>query len=233
MRDGLLKLFVMSVLSLLLFSVWGPVSAGGEKVEVIYVGDPMCSWCYGFTPEFSKFYEAYRDKVDFRLLMGGLRPYTKEPMNSERKEFLKAHWADVGRSTGQPFNFDILEIDGFVYDTERAARAVVVVQEMSPEDTYAFFKSVQHTFYVENKNTNDVATYVDLLPRFGIDGEAFTARYESDEYKLKTRQQFSEASSLGAVSFPTILIRKGDTVKLLARGYTPADVLGKRLESEL
>jgi putative protein-disulfide isomerase len=233
MKVGFLKLFVLSVIFLSVFAVWVPVLAGGEKVEVIYVGDPMCSWCYGFAPEFAKFYEAYRGKVDFRLLMGGLRPYTKEPMNADRKGFLRKHWADVGRATGQPFNFDILEVDGFLYDTERAARAVVVVQDMSPENTYAFFKSIQHTFYVENKNTNDVATYVDLLPRFGIDGEAFRARYESDEYKLKTRQQFSEASSMGATSFPTILIRKGDTVKLLARGYTSAEELGKRLEGEL
>jgi putative protein-disulfide isomerase len=232
MRKGLLKVSVMSALFLSLFTVWGPVSAGSEKVEVIYVGDPMCSWCYGFTPEFSKFYGAYRGKADFRLLMGGLHPYTKEPMDAARKEFLKAHWADVGRSTGQPFNFDILESDGFVYDTERAARAVVVVQEMSPGDSYAFFMAVQHAFYVENKDTNDVATYIDLLPQFGIDGGAFAARYESEEYKRKTRQHFAEASSLGAVSFPTVLIRKGDTVKVLARGYTSADVLGQRLESE-
>lgn len=25
-----------------------------ESLEVIYVGDPMCSWCYGIAPELDK-----------------------------------------------------------------------------------------------------------------------------------------------------------------------------------
>jgi putative protein-disulfide isomerase len=233
MRNGILMTFLVSALVLSVFVAWVPDSVGSERVEVIYVGDPMCSWCYGFTPEFSKFYETYGDSVDFRMLMGGLRPYTTHPWTAEKRQFLRAHWQEISDRTGQPFSFEKLNNAGFVYDTERAARAVVIVQEMSPENAYGFFKAVQHAFYAENKDTGDVSTYVDLVPRFGLDPEVFAARYESDEYKDKTRQQFDEAGSMGATSFPTLLIRKGDSVRILAKGYTTADVLGARLEGEL
>ena len=30
-----------------------------QRDTLIYIGDPMCSWCYGFAPEMDKILEAF------------------------------------------------------------------------------------------------------------------------------------------------------------------------------
>ena len=38
--------------------------------KLIYVGDPMCSWCWGFAPEI----ESLADDYPIEVVVGGLRP---------------------------------------------------------------------------------------------------------------------------------------------------------------
>ncbi|MFQ5523922.1 MAG: DsbA family protein, partial [Acidimicrobiia bacterium] len=38
--------------------------------KLIYVGDPMCSWCWGFAPEI----EDLADEYPVEVVVGGLRP---------------------------------------------------------------------------------------------------------------------------------------------------------------
>ena len=40
--------------------------------EFVYVGDPMCSWCWGFAPVLERMQEVY--DVPLRVVVGGLRP---------------------------------------------------------------------------------------------------------------------------------------------------------------
>jgi len=49
-----------------------------EKTTLIYVGDPMCSWCYGFGNEISTVISTLGDRVEVEAVMGGLRPYNTE-----------------------------------------------------------------------------------------------------------------------------------------------------------
>ena len=64
-----------------------------DKTTIIYVGDPMCSWCYGFSPEITKVKEQF-PLLDFRIVLGGLRPNGKEEING-MADFLKKHWEHV------------------------------------------------------------------------------------------------------------------------------------------
>jgi len=45
-----------------------------------YIADPMCSWCWGFAPIIEKIRERYSDRLNFGLMLGDLRPGTKEPI---------------------------------------------------------------------------------------------------------------------------------------------------------
>ncbi|NPC76191.1 DsbA family protein, partial [Corallococcus exiguus] len=50
----------------------GP-SAEGPVGEVLYVGDPMCSWCWGGSPGLLQLEaEALRRGIPFRIRVGGL-----------------------------------------------------------------------------------------------------------------------------------------------------------------
>ncbi len=198
--------------------------------KLIYITDPLCSWCYGFSPEISKVIEHFGDQLEFDLIMGGLRPFNTETM-TQLGEFLGKHWQQVEERSGQIFNTEILKDTSFVYDTEPPARATVAVRWLKRSVEFEFFKAVQVAFYAENKNTNDVATYLPIVEQFGINPEEFTASFQSDMTKEKVRRDFEQTAQWGVRGFPTLVLQKGAELELLATGYTEASVIIERIET--
>jgi len=200
--------------------------------KIIYVGDPMCSWCYGIAPEYSKLIERFEGEVDFELVMGGLRPYNTQTM-PELKDFLTEHWQEVNHRSGQEFSYGILDDGNITYDTEPPSRATVVVRHLNATKEIQFFKKSQVLFYKENKNMHLASSYYDLLDEMGIDKDRFTELFESDEMKKKVKEDFMRASALNANSFPTIIFQKGDQYYSIAKGYSTSEKMIKRVESIL
>ncbi len=191
------------------------------QTKLIYVADPMCSWCYGFANELSKALVNLEDKVEFQLVMGGLRPYNTETIK-DIGDFLKDHWKHVEERSSREFNYDILKDNAFVYDTEPPSRAVLVMRKLKPEQEFAFFKAIQTAFYAENKNTNEVETYLDLVEKFGVDPNKFKVLFESEEMKQAIKKDFEKAAALGIRGFPSVVLQDGDKYFLISNGYTTA-----------
>ena len=52
--------------------------------HLIYIADPMCSWCYGFGPELTSLLDTLPDaRLD--IVLGGLRAYNTEVMDEAKK----------------------------------------------------------------------------------------------------------------------------------------------------
>jgi len=202
------------------------------KATILYFGDPMCSWCYGFSPELSKTLKTLNGTVDLQMVMGGLRPYNTQKM-PELAEFLQHHWEEVGQRSGQAFKYDILQAKDIAYDTEPACRAVLIMRKLQPSQEFAYFKAVQKAFYADNKNTTDTQTFVDLAVQFGVDAKSFQLEFESEEAKEAIRGDFEYSASLGVRSFPTLLLQKGEEFYLLNKGYTKADQLIEKIKKHL
>lgn len=201
------------------------------KATMIYVGDPMCSWCYGLSPELKDVMEHFKDQLNFEVVMGGLRPYNKETM-SDLKSFLTHHWEDVNKASGQEFNYKILDRQDLAYDTEPPCRAVVAVRQMDGTKAIPFFKESQKLFYKENMDMNDTESYIPTIQKLGLDPGTFRSLFESDNLKQLVKEDFAKANALGANSFPTLLL-KADEVQLLSKGYRKSEVLIPIIESYL
>jgi len=202
-----------------------------KKASLIYVGDPMCSWCYGFAPELSEAIGALDEIVDIQLVMGGLRPYNTQKM-TDLAAFLKEHWEEVNGRTGQPFSYAVLQ-ESYAYDTEPPSRACVVVREMMPELEMNFFKALQQLFYVENKDMNVVESYLPLVKELGLDVEEFKTKFASEEMKAAVRADFDFAGSIGVRGFPSIVLKKGEEYILISNGYTSSEKIIKSVERVL
>ncbi len=187
--------------------------------EIIYIGDPMCSWCWGAAPELSKLKTENEAEIPFKIILGGLRPGTTAPMKAELKVFLRAHWQEIQEMTGQAFDFKILERNDFIYDTEPAARAVLSVRMLKPSMEFEFFKGIQQAFYAQGKDTNQLETYLELCPTYQIPQEDFEQTFLHKSTIAATLSEFDQARSLGVMGFPTVLIRMEAKHKALARGY--------------
>jgi len=192
------------------------------KPTLIYIGDPMCSWCYGIAPELDKVKNHFGEKLDYEVVMGGLRPYNTQTM-SELKSFLTDHWQHVKQASQQPFNYDILNNTSITYDTEPPCRAVVAVRQIDNSKSLSFFKNVQSAFYKDNKNMHLVESYYDALNSVNIDKREFTELFNSDQLKNDVKKDFQMAASLGVNSFPTILLKVGKEYSVIAKGYAKGE----------
>ena len=197
-----------------------------SKPNLIYITDAMCSWCYGFSPEVTKVREHFGNRLTFQLQNGGLRPGNLDTM-AKMGDTMKRHWNHVEQASGRKFNYDIIQDHSFVYDTEPASRAVVTMRELSAKHEYTFFNMIQEAFYLGNKNTNELATYIELVKKLELDTDKFTELFESEEMKLTTIKDFEATKRLGVQGFPALLMVDGENYYMIAKGYASAkDVIG-------
>lgn len=201
--------------------------------KIIYLADPMCSWCYGFRGEITKLKEAYAGQMDFSLIMGGLRPGGGDPWNQKMKDFLRHHWEKVAEVSGQAFQYDLLEWDEFLYDTEPSCRSVCVVKSLAPEHAFEFFKAVQYRFYYENKDPKDVSFYEPICQSLGINYDDFRNAFSSEEYKALTRQDFEQSHEWGIRGFPSVVVSWNNRLGLLSNGYAPYPEMEDRMKKLL
>ena len=188
-----------------------------EENSLIYIGDTLCSWCYGFAPELDKFIEKHPE-LTLRMVQGGLRPNGVE-MVHQMEEFLKSHWIEIEKRTGQPFSFDMFTNEDFVLDTEPASRAVIVCRMMDPTKELAFFKAVQIAFYVKNRNINLLETFLEVADEFGMDKSRFEELFESEEAKYATKTDFQLSSEMGIKGFPSVVVKLGKQFYMISNGY--------------
>lgn len=202
----------------------------GSNRALWYFADPMCSWCWGFTPVISAITEAYEDRLRLALVLGGLRPGTTAPVTPAFREEILHHWQGVQRRTGQPFSFEGAMPEGFVYDTEPACRAVVVVADLKPDAGLPYFKSVQAAFYVEQRDVTSAETLAALAVEQGIDTAEFRERFESDSARQRTRFHFEQTYQAGIRGFPTVVLQNAAGFTLLTYGYAPLEELVPKID---
>lgn len=202
-----------------------------EDSEIIYIGDPMCSWCWGISPHLNALQRYGQEKsIPFTLVMGGLRPGGGEEWNEQFKNFLKHHWEEVNKRSSQPFGYQLFELEDFNYDTEPACRAIVTVRSIAPEKALSFYELTQHYFYVKSKDPKQASFYQPICEKLGIDFELFAEKFASADMKQATNQDFRLSRQWGVSGFPTVLFRDKDQLHFLGRGYTDYESMKERLE---
>lgn len=192
--------------------------------HLIYFSDPMCSWCWGFSPVIDAILGLYGEELPVRLVMGGLRPGTTTPMTTEARSEVRGHWAKVTEASGQAFDRSPVDLDGFVYDTDPAARAVVLARRQGQGAALAYLRSAQRAFYVEGRDVTDADVLADLAAEGGLDRAAFRAALEGEALANETWGDYALAQNAGVRGFPTLVVgpNPDKTFAMVTRGFRPA-----------
>lgn len=198
-----------------------------------YIADPMCSWCWGFAPVIEGIRLNYRNLLKIELVLGGLRPGTKQAIAPAQREEILHHWKAVNRTTGQSFRFEDAMPEGFIYDTEPASRGVVAIFLINPEVMFPFFESIQSAFYVEQKDVTKPEILMQLAADLGVDAKLFLRVFESDEAKNQTSIHFDKVRRWGVHSFPTVIVQNAAGYSIFNRGYCPLEPLCIQLDDWL
>ena len=187
------------------------VEQTNQEKQLIYVADPMCSWCYGFAPVIETITDEFRHRLPVSLLMGGLRAGNTKPMTAADRATIRAHWERVRDSTGQPFDFSFFDRDSFVYDTEPACRAVVTMRLLNSDIALTYMHRIQHAFYAENRDTTNAETLAEIAAETGVDRTEFLTEMRSREARNTTFKDFATAQQSGITGFPTLFAGPVDT----------------------
>lgn len=194
------------------------------ELELIYVADPMCSWCWGFAPSIEAIAEHHPD-LPIRVVMGGLRPgAAAQQLNDELRQYLNQAWTAVAARSGQVFDHSLLNRRDWTYDTEQAAIAVTAMRQIDEPGTLAFLTRVQRAFYAEGIDVTDPSIYIDLIEEFPVDRDEFLATMNSEETRKVTWGDFSLSRRWGISGFPALLGRRDDEASYITAGWSaPAD----------
>jgi putative protein-disulfide isomerase len=195
-----------------------------------YFADPMCSWCWGFSPVIQAVRDAYREHMKVALVLGGLRPGETMSMTAKTRDEILHHWHQVHERTGQPFRFEHALSDGFIYDTEPACRAVVAAGGLEPTHSFTLFKAIQFAFYAEGRDVTQPDTLFDLAAGIGIDVVVFTQAFDSDDARAKTQAHFMQTRKAGVRGFPTLILQRGERLDRIVAGYMPLNTVRAEID---
>lgn len=197
--------------------------------RLIYVMDPMCSWCWGFAPVLQGLAEqAGAQGVQLEWVVGGLRRERAAMDQSGRVRTL-SYWQAVRAATGQPFNLVAGLPEGLVYDTEPACRALVAARGIDQARVWPLAALIQQAFYGQGRDVTQPSLLVELAEAAGIPRGRFAEHYDSQEARAATAADFAWVENLGIAGFPTLLAEGGGRLALLTNGYQPLSVLAPLL----
>ena len=196
--------------------------------RLLYIADPMCSWCYGFSSELTALLAQLPD-ANISLVMGGLRAYNTQIMDAAFKKTLRGHWQHVHEASGLPFGEKLFDRDDFIYDTEPACRAVIVARQHTPDQALDFMHALQAAFYRDGRDITQGEILSDIAAECGFAREPFLATWNSQEAKAAARQDFEATQRLGVRGFPTLILEHGGELYLVSNGFQRAAALLERI----
>ena len=196
---------------------------------LIYFADPMCSWCWGFSDVIKKIADDFSDQLPIRVMMGGLYAGAGTPLDEKGKADIREHWRHVAELSGAEFDFSFFEREQFIYNTEPACRAIVLVQQHEPAVTLTFLRHVQNAFYKENRDITDPAILSEEAAKFGFNPEKFSGLFEQAELIAETRKHFAITRQLGVSGFPTLFAVDDWGREKISTGYQSAEALTVKL----
>lgn len=202
-----------------------------KDVEIIYVGDPMCSWCWGISPSLKKLRDHYKENnINFRIVVGGLRPGGGDPWDDQMKDFLRHHWQEVTERSGQQFGYKLFEKDSFNYDTEPPCRATVAARPFLGEKELEFFSAIKYKFYVESEDPGTEEFYKSICDEFGIDYQLFLDRFRSEEIRKETHDEFLLNRNWGVRGYPSVILKKVENLFFVANGFATFDQMKEEVD---
>ena len=200
--------------------------------HLVYFADPMCSWCWGFSPVIEEIEQRFGADLPIRLVLGGLRPGTEEALTDAGKAEIRTHWDHVHEASGQPFDHAFFVREGFVYDTEPSSRAVVVMRRQGMATALAGLRRIHAAFYANNRDVTDPDELTAIAAELGLSADAFSVELHSDTAKQETLQDFAISQRAGIRGFPTLIAGTGqnDQYDLVTNGFQRLELIMPALE---
>lgn len=202
-------------------------------LQLHYIIDPMCSWCYGFAAPLTEVLPQMPGGSQMRYVMGGLAPDSAEPMPLQMQQYVQHHWHEVAQRTGAEFNFEFWEQCTPRRSTYPGCRAVICAGLQGEAYIPAMVAAIQQAYYRQARNPSEDATLLELAAEIGLDAARFADELYSPEVARRLQADFQFKEILGVQGFPTLVAETNGRFYALTIGYAPAEVVLERVDKML
>lgn len=213
------------------------MSAQNEKATLYYVYDPICGWCYGFSPVITSLAEAYDDVLEFKAIPGGMILGDRVGPVGEIAPFIKDAYKRVedmtGVKFGQVYLDDLLNEGLTVMNSWPGSLAATAFNELAPEQSVAYASAIQKAIYADGVSPEDIDHFIQLAVAFEVDTNTLRAMTKDKAWHEKTIENFKLSSDLGVTGFPTLVLEKHGERTIITRGYADQQRIEQQLKAYL
>jgi putative protein-disulfide isomerase len=205
-----------------------------EKPELIYVYDPLCGWCYGFSPVMMKVKEKYGESIRIGVVSGGMVIGEREGPVGNIAPYIKSAYKQVEEASGVKFgdNFinGTLEEGTTVFSSMPPALALTVFKSFNVSQSLDFAHAIQKMIYYDGKDPNLLSSYLELIKPYGINEKEFSDKYNDSTFSTETFKDFKLSNQLGVTGFPTVFIRHNGKLHIVTRGFDTFEKIDKKIQ---
>lgn len=180
---------------------------------LIYVHDPMCSWCWGFRRAYLRLLSELPPSIPVTPLLGGLAPDSSEPMPPQMQQQLQQTWRRIEAAIpGARFNHDFWRDCRPRRSTWPACRAVLAARAQDRDGAghdFAMTTAIQRGYYLHARNPSDESTLLEFAAELGLDAPAFQTELRSARVRRQLQSEIAAARQLGAHGFPALILLRG------------------------
>jgi len=191
--------------------------------ELLFVADPMCSWCWGFADTLAAVEQRLAPGIELRFVLGGLAPDSDEPMPDPVRRMVRGAWDAVEEATGACFNRDFWVRCEPRRSTYPACRAVLAAGAQSGVAGPAMYRAIQCAYYLEARNPSERATLVELAGELdpALDVDRFERELDAPETHAALERDLALCAELGVTGFPSLVARSREGVESVTAGWAP------------
>ena len=194
--------------------------------KLVYVHDPMCSWCFGFSKVYQQLTEQLPENIELIRLLGGLAPDTGEIMPESTRQMVQQNWQRIEqRIPGVKFNYDFWTRCQPRRATYPACRAVIAAREQGDEFDVLMTRQIQQAYYRQARNPSDNETLIELAGEIGLNQARFSEQLVADQTQQQLLDEIATARSIGISGFPSLVLQEEDRLKSVLVNYTDVDAM--------
>lgn len=194
--------------------------------KLIYVHDPMCSWCFGFSKVYQQLTEQLPGNVALIRLLGGLAPDTDEIMPESTRQMVQQNWRRIEQQIpGVEFNYDFWTKCQPRRATYPACRAVIAAREQGDEYDISMTRQIQQAYYRQARNPSDNETLIELAGELGLDQERFSVQLVAEHTQQRLLDEIANTRAIGVSGFPSLVLQNDDGIQSVLVNYTDVNAV--------
>jgi putative protein-disulfide isomerase len=203
-----------------------------SRAKVIFVTDPMCSWCWGMAPDIERARRDGAAEFDFDCVLGGINIGNTHPVSDFARARLADVWARVVSVTQAEFG-EGLPRGAFVYNSTPACVAVEAMRELDGAAPFDFLLRLQTRFFIDGVDIGNESVLTREAVAAGADAERFVAAFQAPATMTRVRAGFEIAKAFGTSALPSVHVDVNGRRALVAGGYVDSPTLLESVRGHL